>query len=274
MLHMALKFKNFFKARRLGMGGKLTLSILSIVVIMLISNTVAVTQFRRMSTYVSDRVSDNLTDINVSYGLFVLTDELNQRILGEVGRADEITKAGFDMNIYHHQADSLLSLLSERRVTGSDSLCGAYAQYRDMSLQLDSIIVSDFVDTRDWYFTSLQPRFDGFCMAMENVNKSLQAELEQNTQGFDDSFYRGILPPMIAVWAAVLLCLLLLFFILVFYVNPLKRMLRSLNAFREFGQPYKAVFEGDDQLQELNSGIADLAEDNLVLKNRLRSRER
>ena len=73
-----------------------------------------------------------------------------------------------------------------------------------------------------------------------------------------------------AVGVGLLLVLMLLFFVLAFYVNPLYRMLDGLNAYRSNDKKYTVRFEGDDQLVELNEGISELAGENQQLRRRIR----
>ena len=72
---------------------------------------------------------------------------------------------------------------------------------------------------------------------------------------------------------AILLCLLLLFFIMSYYVKPLLRMLKDLEAYSNHNVGYSCSFEGDDELQQLNTAISELVDENQNLKNRLRNRE-
>lgn len=69
----------------------------------------------------------------------------------------------------------------------------------------------------------------------------------------------------------LLLVLMLMFFILVYYVNPIYRMLAGLHNYRSFNKKYSCSFEGDDQLAELNDGITELAGENQMLRKRVAS---
>ena len=66
------------------------------------------------------------------------------------------------------------------------------------------------------------------------------------------------------------LILLLLFFILAYYVNPIYKMLKGLDNYRSFNAKYSYTFEGDDQLHELNEGITEIIEENQQLRRRIK----
>ena len=64
--------------------------------------------------------------------------------------------------------------------------------------------------------------------------------------------------------------MLLMYFILVYYVNPLYRMSDGVDNYRAIGKRHTYVFDGDDQLANINSGVAELIDENIELKKRLK----
>lgn len=271
---MALKFKKKFRNMHMSMGVKITLGICSIVCILLIASIVSIVEFSRMSTYASDLISDNITDITKSTELAVTLDEYNIQILSIVGIADSVAVSGLDPRPYINATDSLVAYFVANRTAHADSLQSAYAAYVDASYRLDEIIVNDFVDTRDWYFTVLQPKYNEFRTWQDALNKGIYDSLHASSVRFDEGFYRNIMPVEVSVIAGIALCLLFLFFMLAYYVRPLGKMLKSIEMYKRFNMPYKATFEGDDVLSELSGDISDLIDENITLKSRLRERER
>ena len=142
------------------------------------------------------------------------------------------------------------------------------------SLELESVVNSDFIDNREWYFDRLQPRFDRLQSDIDNLTRTIYEDLEKNSVTFDRGFYRSIIPGIVAVAVGLMLVLMLLFFILSYYVNPLYRMLEGLGAYRSSDKKYTVRFEGDDQLVELNEGISELAGENQQLRRRVRELRR
>ena len=55
-----------------------------------------------------------------------------------------------------------------------------------------------------------------------------------------------------------------------FYVNPIYRMASGVNNYRLSRKKYTYEFDGDDQLADINSGIAELTEENIELKRRIK----
>ena len=131
------------------------------------------------------------------------------------------------------------------------------------------MILSDFIDSRTWYFERLQPVFGRLREDIDDLSTAIYNDLEKNSATFERGFYRSIIPGTVAVAVGILLVLLLLFFILIYYVNPLRKMLDGLDNYRSYNRRYNYSFDGDDELSELNAGITELTEENRQVRRRL-----
>ena len=255
------------------MGFRISLAFGAILSVLLVSSILSLMEFKKMSTHVSDLISENIKEINRSTELSVMSDEYNLRILSLVGQADYLTISGLDPRPYLDVTDEIIKDFSDRKNGAADSLKIAYDSYIAESLELDRIIVNNFVDTREWYFASLQPKYNEFRRWQDEFNKNLYEELHANSVSFDEEFYRCIVPGQVSIAVAIFLVLLMLFFLLVYYVRPITRMSRSIREYRQSAHPYRVTFEGDDELFRLNSDIKDIVDENISLNKRLRSRE-
>ena len=65
--------------------------------------------------------------------------------------------------------------------------------------------------------------------------------------------------------------LLLLFFLMAYYVNPIYKMLSGLKNYRSLGSKYSFTFDGDDQLCELNEGITEVVGENIQMRKRIKA---
>ena len=163
-------------------------------------------------------------------------------------------------------------MLSVRgRGAAADSVQFRFANYIEATRQLDSVIVSDFVDSRAWFFNTLQPVYGELINSIELYRIEANEHMMESAEDFQDGFYRAIIPGVVITGVGLILIFLLLFFMLVYYVRPLRMMLGQLEGFNREGlKKYHVDFEGDDELSQLNDNIRDLADENLQLKRRLR----
>lgn len=267
---MFRKLADRIKEFKLTMRMKLTLSLSAIAVTLLVSSVISIMEYHKMSDYVSNLIADNIRSVNVARELSEVANKYNLELLTVIGDDSVGTLPDFHQKEFMGHCDSLRnSLTSEKMAPLTDSVVYAYSAYMLTSLELNDVLLSDFIDTRAWYFDRLQPRFKRLNNYIEALSGAIYDDLKKNSLTFQRGFYRSIIPGAVAVGVGLLLVLMLLFFILVYYVNPIYRMLAGLNNYRSFNKKYACSFEGDDQLSELNEGITELTGENQMLRKRV-----
>lgn len=255
------------------MRTKISLGFVLIVVLLLLTSVISIFEYTRMSDYVSNLIGANIHSINVSQKLALACDEYNLRMLTEIGEADKRTDLSFDQKATIENCNAIRDgFLAERdALPYADSVNFSYSAYMLVSMELKEVIESDFIDSREWYFDRLQPRYNKLRSDIEHLNAIVYSDLQTNSSDFEEGFYRSIIPGVVSVAACILVVFLLLFYILAYYVRPTYRMLNALEAFNaETLKNYNVHFDGDDQLSRLNEGIRDLADENNSLKMRIR----
>ena len=269
-MNMFKKIRNGIKNFKLSLRMKMVLSLSAIAVVLLISSVISIMEYRKMSSYVSELIADNIKSINVAHDLMDAVDNYNLQVLAVIGDDSVSSLPDFDQEAFVNHCDSLKSSFTLRRsVPLADSVLYSYSAYMLTSLELETIIESDF-NSRTWYFERLQPVFNRMRSDISELSAAMYEDLQQNSATFERGFYRSIIPGAVAVGVGIVLVLLLMFFISVYYVNPLYKMLDSLDNYRSFRRKYNYTFEGDDQLSALNSGIMELTEENRTLERRIK----
>lgn len=262
--------KKRIQERKLSMRAKVTLSLMAIAVTLLVSSIISIMEYSRMSNYVSDLIADNVRSINAAQKLSELSSSYNLDILTVIGDEATATLPDFRSEEFMEQCDSLKQFLIAAKMQPiTDSVVYAYSAYMLTSLELENVLVSDFIDTRSWYFERLQPMYKRVMNYIDVLNSAVYDDLKKNSETFQRGFYRSIIPGVVAVGVGLLLIIMLLFFLLAFYVNPIYKMLDGLSEYRSSNKKYTYTFDGDDQLKELNSGIVSLAGENQQLRKRL-----
>jgi hypothetical protein len=265
------KYHNRLGGFRLSLKGKLLVSLSSIAFMLLISSVISILEFTRMKSYVSGLIADNVNSLNLAESLTGDIDAYNLNILAVIGDETVSTLPDFDQEKFVSWCDSLkLSLQGEQLLPSADSVLASFSAYMNTSMELEDVIKSDFIDTRTWYFDRLQKDFNKLRSDMDRLNDDIYNDLKRNSETFDRGFYRSIVPGMVAVGVGILLVLMLAVFMLIYYVNPIYKMLDSLDTCRTYGKKYNYVFEGDDQLTELNAGITEICDENRLLKRRIK----
>ena len=270
-----MAFGKFFKRlreSRLSIRTKLVLSLSSIAAILLVSLSISVMEYSGMSNYVSDLIADDISSINVANRLADMSNTYNLQILEVIGDETSLRVPAFDDEYFKSHCDSLRSSVPSNQVKPlADSVMYSYSAYMLTSLELEDVLQSDFIDSRSWYFERLQPRYDRLRTDLNTLSEAIYQDLAKNSATFEGGFYRSIIPGIVAVGVGLLLVVMLLFFLLAFYVNPLYRMLDGLNAYRSQDKKYSVKFDGDDQLTQLNEGISELANENRQFRSRIKT---
>ena len=263
------------RTSRLSMRWKLILSLSSIAVILLVSSVISVLEYTSMSHYVSDLIADDISSINVANRLADMSNTYNLQILEVIGDDTSLRVPDFDDGYFKSHCDSLrMSVASNQVRPLADSVMYSYSAYMLTSLELEDVIQSDFIDSRSWYFERLQPRFDRLRSDLDILSRTIYRDLEKNSATFERGFYRSVIPGIVAVGVGLLLVVMLLFFLLTFYVDPLRRMLDALEAYRSQDKKYTVRFDGDDELSQLNNGITELANENRQFRSRIKAADR
>lgn len=268
---MFARLKNWLGGIRPSLRMKMILSLSAIVVVLVLTSVISSVEYRRMSNYMSEMIAGDINSINVAQQLASVTDAYNLQILTVIGDDSINSLPDFDQQKFVFYCDSLRSSFTEKKMLPlTDSVLYSYSAYMLTSLELEQVLQSDFIDSRTWYFERLQPPFNRLSDDIDNLTQALYDELQSNSEAFEQGFYRSIMPGVVAVSVGVLLVLLLMFFITVYYVTPVNKMLQGLDDYRSIGRKYNYTFEGDDQLSELNAGITELAEENRQLRRRVK----
>lgn len=254
------------------MKKKLFFSLGSLAMILLLSSVISILEYRRMSDYVSELIASNIKSINLSQKLADITQEYNDQMLAVVVQNDISLMPDFNLAYFNAQSDSLRSsFTSSKMLPKVDSVVMSFDAFMKTSLKFDEVFLGDSVDTGEWFFGSLQPRYTKLRQDLNSLNEVIHEELRDNSADFDAGFYRSIIPGVVSVGAGLLLILLLLYFTMVYYVRPIYRMSDGVDSYRVSGRRYIYEFDGDDQLANINSGLTEIIEENVELKRRLKN---
>ena len=251
---------------------KTILSLGTIAVILVLSGVISILEYRRMSEYVSGVVTANIKSITLSRQLSDITEEYNHQMLSVVLANDLSMMPEFDEEYFMSYSDTLkTSITSQTTLPVVTQVDSSFVKFIETSKRFDEVFLADTVSTGDWFFQTLQPAYNDFCHDMTDLNSALHKELQDNSVHFDVSFYRSIIPGVICVSAGLLLVMLLMYFTIANYVNPIYKIAEGLNAYKSSGKRYGYQMEGDDHLADINSGVTEIIEENIELKHRVKS---
>lgn len=260
------------KEAKPSMKKKLFFSLGSLAAILLLSGVISILEYRRMSDYVSDLIAANIKSINLSQKLADLTQEYNDQMLAVVVQNDISLMPDFNLDYFNAQSDSLRNSFTSRKMLPKvDSVVMSFDAFLKTSQNFDEVFLADSVNTGEWFFGSLQPRYTKLRSDLQSLNDVIHEELQRNSSDFDAGFYRSIIPGVVSVGAGLLLILLLMFFTMSYYVLPIYRISDGIDNYRASSRRHVYEFDGDDQLSNINSGVTEIIDENVELKKRLKA---
>lgn len=254
------------------MRKKAVLSLGTIAAVLVLSGVISILEYRRMSDYVSNLISANIKSITLSQQLSDITEEYNHQMLAVVIQNDISKMPDFDKDDFKSYSDALKnSITSEATLPMVDAVERSFYEFIRTSMKFDEVFLADNVNTGEWFFGTLQPSFNQFMHDMNALNAAIHEELQTNSANFDAGFYRSIIPGLVSVCAGLLLIFLLMYFIISNYVNPIYKISDGIDAYRSNGRRYNYTLEGEDHLSNINAGVTEIVEENLELKNRIKT---
>lgn len=251
---------------------KALFSLGTLAVILVLSGVISILEYRRMSDYVSDLISANIKSITLSQQLSDITEEYNHQMLAVVIQNDLSLMPDFSKDYFMAQSDALKSsITAESTLPVVRKVDDSFDHFIITSQKFDEVFLADTVDTGEWFFGTLQPAYNEFSHDMSELNAAIHQELHDNSLNFDASFYRSIIPGVVCVCAGLLLVMLLMYFTISNYVNPIYKIAEGLEAYKTKGRRYGYMMEGDDHLAEINAGVTEIIEENIELKQRVKN---
>lgn len=255
------------------MRRKISLALGAIAALLIVAGVISGMELRRMSSTVSNSIGEDITNISISQKIAATTERFNLQILETIGDADSLAAVtNFNLPVaISHLEDVFLELSVVPEMELTDSLLDVFINYIEEARNLEAVVCSDYLSSKKWYFSVLQPYYNTLNLTLDSYNEDVHIDLLEKADEFDMGFYRSMLPTMVTMLAGLLLLFLLLFFILTYYIAPIRRMLGGLDDYSQRGRRYDYDFEGDDELKKLNEGISALVEENMVMRKRVKA---
>ena len=263
---------------KLGIRSKIYVASLVIVLMLLLSGVMAFFEFGRMSRYISNLISSSIMTVDLTRNLLNLTrnllntcDRYHSDLFRQIGddgllaQPETIPTDEFESSI--DRLYTVMRSAEERQMT--DSVRYAYSAYMQVSREIESVWLRPQEERTDWYFNRLQVVYEKFRNYLQRLSDSSQTILTDNYNSLQDSYYRSIMPGVVANAASIILIILFVYLLGLYVIKPVVKMSRGLRDYRQSGKSYNVTFDyGGDQIQSMNEEIKEIIDENKSLKNR------
>ena len=168
-----------WRERKPSIRKKVCLSLGSLAAILLLSGVLSILEYRRMSNYVSDLITSNINSIVLSQRLSDLTQEHNHQMLSVVVMNDISLMPEFHEMPFASVADSLrTTFTSEKAQPMLDSVVTSFNDFVKTSRKFDEVFLADTVNTGEWFFGTLQPKYNSLIQDLGKLNELIHEDLK------------------------------------------------------------------------------------------------
>ena len=207
----------------MGIRKKISLGFVVIGSILFLSSIIAVFEFNRMRSSVTELMTANVNSINTSRLLMELTDEYNFILMSRVIIDSSIAPSQIS---YDNRFDSYIKNIKDHfsksnDIEIADSLAAAYSKYLAVLSNSSGIMSAGIEERKEWYENELRPVFTDLRRYKKELGALTQTALSENTNELQEGYYRSIMPGIIAVGAGIVLVLLFNYYINIYFISPI-----------------------------------------------------
>lgn len=248
----------------MGIRKKISLGFVIIASILLFSSIISIYEFVSMRKSVSNLISDNIASINTASFLQEVTDEYNFDLLKALGsdsltNIPDVTK-DTRFGDYINQVKNKFTTKEERMMT--DSIQYAYSAYMNIIKMAPDVWHENYYGRRQWYFERLYPVYLQLRNYIQGLTHTSQKALSENSANLNESFYRSIMPGVIAVSIGLILVILFNYFVNYYFISPLLKIRNGLKNYIAYQKTYNINLENNDELRDLDDNIKEMIDTN------------
>ncbi len=240
-----------------GLRRRVSTGFLSIAILLFISGVIAFFELNTLS-----RDTKSILDVNNR------KMELSHQMLGMVHSQDAafvqmtlFEDSAFDTVCLRHIAELKSTLDVAAHETTDPSLLDSLAFYVSQvellthtistPLEFDSLKVFDRAD----YYNTYMPIRENIVNSISDFTALSFKAIEPRAEQLQRNAYRAVTPVFISLVVMIVIVLLLYYFMIIYCVNPIVRLNRSLGDFITYRVPFASKDDCGDELRELQEKI-------------------
>ena len=232
--------------------------------ILFLAGVTIVFEMQRIRSSVSGAVSENMKNMNAAHDLQHLIYKHNAVVFDYISTKDESILNVLNDDILNYEKafaeiKNRISIKGEKQII--DSLEIYYSDYKKT---IERVVKLAAKADKSYIFSQYYPQiFDKYEKVSVLINKLFlinQKTVEGNSLLMNDNYYRMIMPAVIAIVACIILIFLLNYFISIYFLSPLSKIIKGVNAFTETRVPYNINLETNDEISSLNNELKKLTD--------------
>lgn len=220
-------------------------------------------EMQRIRSSVSIVVSENVKSMNEAHNMQYFLYSQNMTVFSYMAEKQDSLLLHIDAyaaqyEASYSEAQNRVTVEGEQQILDSINLC-----YSDYKQALNTLVRIAKTGRQDWfvqYYSDLKKNYDRILQLTYRLFLVNQSAVENNSLLMNDNYYRMIMPAIIAILACIFLIFLLNYFISVYFISPMEKVMKGLNAFTSTRIPYNINIDTGDEIAALNSEVKKLTE--------------
>ncbi|MDR1347795.1 MAG: MCP four helix bundle domain-containing protein [Prevotellaceae bacterium] len=231
--------------------------------ILLLAGIAIVFEMQRIRSSVSTVVAENVKSMNAAHNMQGLFYGQNMVLLDYVSTKNDSVLNALNAYVSGYkdacaEAQNIISIKGEQQILDSLNIC--YSKYTEIADNIIKFAKTDRKLYLQYYCTELYKSYDMASKLIERLFLLNKKAVEGNSLLMNDNYYRMIMPAVIAISTCIILIFLLNYFIYIYFISPMVKIVKGINAFNETRVPYNTGIDTGDEISALNSEIKKLAE--------------
>jgi hypothetical protein len=231
--------------------------------ILLLAGVVIIFEMQRIRSSVSVVVAENIKSMNAAHSMQGLFYSQNTALLDYGSTKNDSVLNDFDVyvsgyEVAYAEAQNIISIKGEQQIMDSLNIC--YSEYRKIADNIIKFAATDRKLYLQYYCNELYKNYDVVSKLIDRLFLLNKKEVEGNSLLMNDNYYRMIMPAIIAISTCIVLIFLLNYFIYIYFISPMVKIVKGINAFNDTRVPYNINVDAKDEILTLNNEIKKLTE--------------
>lgn len=238
-----------------GIRKKIAVGFFSLALILLFSGMISLFELNKLSRDTRGLLENSSYNMSLSKRMLDAIQEQNTSLLQTI----VLQRESFDESYYKAKED-FESALAEATQTVKDRLeleniyTASKRYYELASYYFDDTVNTDI----EWFVEMYKTSYIELTTAIKSYMVSSQHSLVTKAVELKSNAYRAITPGIITLFVAILMVLMLAFFIDLYYTRPIINISKGLNGYLNNNIKFNVTMEGKDEIFGLKEDIETL----------------
>lgn len=245
-----------------GMKKRITVGFMGIVALLFVSGLISFLELSHLSNDTEDIIKAGTRNLHITKKMFDAAQEQNNAMIrfAVVGDVSEAADASCRESMAHLDDAFLTATADFKDNPAVDSLAETISAINGEVNNMLTFGIDDegrITDTA-WYDSRYVPLYTTLTQQIEGFMNTVQDALTPRAGQLKKNAYRAVMPVLLCSIVMIVVVLMFYYFMVIYSVNPIRAMNKSLGDYLSFHLPFNVKAECRDEVLELKEKIESL----------------